>query len=149
MNATGSRTIVVGVDGSEHAERALNWAIEEAKLRGCRLNLVSAWHVPSSVYGGVGFAPSLDQSVEATFREVAEEVAKAAADRARAAGVEAETTVQHGQAADVLIESAANAELLVVGSRGHGGFAGLLLGSVSAQCAHHALCPLVIVREGG
>src|SRR6266508_2618925 len=79
---------------------------------------------------------------------VAEEVAKAAADRARAAGVEAETNVQHGQAADVLIEGAANAELLVVGSRGHGGFAGLLLGSVSAQCAHHALCTLVIVREG-
>jgi nucleotide-binding universal stress UspA family protein len=69
---------------------------------------------------------------------VAEEVAEAAAEKARAAEVDVETSVQQGQAADVLIETAAGANLLVVGSRGHGGFAGLLLGSVSAQCAHHS-----------
>jgi nucleotide-binding universal stress UspA family protein len=147
MNASGTGTIVVGVDGSEHAERALDWAIEEAKLRGCGLNLVSAWHVPAAVYGSVGFAPPVDQSVQETFEEVAEKVAEAAAGRVRAAGVEAEATVRQGQAAEVLVEVAANAEMLIVGSRGHGGFAGLLLGSVSAQCAHHTPCPLVIVRS--
>jgi nucleotide-binding universal stress UspA family protein len=148
MNASGTGTIVVGVDGSEHAERALDWAIEEAKLRGARLNLVSAWHVPAAVYGSPGFAPPLDQSVPETFKEVAETIAEAAANRVRAAEVEAEASVQHGHPAEALVEAAANAEMLVVGSRGHGGFAGLLLGSVSAHCAHHAPCPLVIVRRG-
>jgi nucleotide-binding universal stress UspA family protein len=146
MSAAGGSTIIVGVDGSEHGERALDWAIEEAKLRGARLNLVSAWHVPVAVYGAPGFVPPLSESVDQTFREVADEVLTAAAERVRAAGVEAETTVRQGQPAEVLVEVAANADMLVVGSRGHGGFTGLLLGSVSAQCAHHAPCPLVIVR---
>jgi nucleotide-binding universal stress UspA family protein len=147
MNAAEGSTIVVGVDGSEHAERALDWAIEEAELRGVRLNLVSAWHVPGAVYGASGFVPPLSESIDETFREVADEVVAAAAERVSAAGVEAETTVRQGQAAEVLLEAAANADMLVVGSRGHGGFTGLLLGSVSAQCAHHAPCPLVIVRR--
>jgi nucleotide-binding universal stress UspA family protein len=138
--------IVVGVDGSEHGERALDWAIEEAKLRSAQLRLVCAWHVPAVVYGGPGFAPQLDEPLDNTFEEVAQEVADDAAKRAREAGVEAETSVVQGQAAEALVEAGGNADLLVVGSRGHGGFTGLLLGSVSAQCAHHSLCALVIVR---
>jgi len=145
-HVTQNGTIVVGVDGSEHGERALDWAIEEAKLRGARLRLVSAWHVPAVVYGGPGFAPQLEEPLDKTFEEVAQEVADDAAKRAREAGVEAETSVVQGQAAEALVEAGANADLLVVGSRGHGGFTGLLLGSVSAQCAHHSLCALVIVR---
>lgn len=146
MNGTGTATIVVGVDGSDHAERALAWAVEEAKLRQARIRLVTAWHVPVSAYGAPGFLPTVTPSLEESTRSVAEEVAAAAEERVRSAGVEAETSVCHGQAADTLLEEAAAADLLVVGSRGHGGFAGLLLGSVSAQCAHHAPCPLVIVR---
>jgi nucleotide-binding universal stress UspA family protein len=146
VNATGRATIVVGVDGSEHAERALGWAIDEAKLRGAKVHLVAAWHVPTLIYDATGFVTPLLASIDETFKEVADEVAAAAAERVRGAGLDAETSVQQGQAADVLIEAGANAELLVVGSRGHGGFAGLLLGSVSAQCAHHASCPVVIVR---
>jgi nucleotide-binding universal stress UspA family protein len=146
MNGSGLKTIVVGVDGSEHAERALDWAIEAAKLRGARLVLLSAWHVPAIVYGAPGFAPQLEGRLDKPFEEVAEEVAGAAAKRAREAGAEAETSVRQGQAAEVLIEASGGADLLVVGSRGHGGFAGLLLGSVSAQCAHHAKCPVLIVH---
>lgn len=146
MNSTDTGTIVVGVDGSDHAERALAWAVEEAKLRGARIRLVTAWHVPVAAYGAPGFLPTVTPSLEESTRTVAEEVVAAAQERAGSAGVEAETSVRQGQAADALLEEAAGADLLVVGSRGHGGFAGLLLGSVSAQCAHHAPCPLVIVH---
>ena len=90
MNVTDSGTIVVGVDGSENGERALDWAIEEAKLRGARLVLLSAWHVPAFVYGAPGFAPQLEEPLDKPFEEVAEEVADAAAKRAREAGAEAE-----------------------------------------------------------
>lgn len=147
MNPTDNGTIVVGVDGSEHGERALDWAIDEAKFRGARLLLLSAWHVPAIVYGGPGYAPQLDEPLDKTFEEVAEESVAAAAERVRAAGLDAETAVRQGQAAEVLIQASGSADLLVVGSRGHGGFAGLLLGSVSAQCAHHAKCPVMIVRR--
>lgn len=144
MTTSTSAPIVVGVDGSDHADRALVWALDEAELRAAKLHVVTAWHVPAMVYGGPGFvvSPSADDS----FRAAAKDVGEAAAEKARDAGVDAETSVQQGQAADVLIETAANADLLIVGSRGHGGFVGLLLGSVSSQCAHHAPCPLVIVR---
>jgi nucleotide-binding universal stress UspA family protein len=145
MDANG-RKIVVGVDGSEHSDRALAWAIDEAKLRNARIQVVTAWHVPALVYGGPGFAPQIDTSLEETFKEVAEESSSAAAEMVRDAGLEVDVAIEHGQAAETLIEAAEESELLVVGSRGHGGFTGLMLGSVSAQCAHHARCPLVIVR---
>ena len=146
MHASGGARIVVGVDGSEPAVRALGWAIEEARLRGTPLLVVSAWHVPAAVYGPSGFVPPVSESIDQTFREVAAEAAEEAAGRAREAGVEVETDVREGHPAEILVEAAQDADLLVVGSRGHGGFAGLLLGSVSGQCAHHAPCPLVVVR---
>jgi nucleotide-binding universal stress UspA family protein len=143
---TSQTKIIVGVDGSEHAARALDWAMAEAELRDVALRVVSAWHVPAAAYGAPGFAPTSDRSVQETFKEVAEDNAKAAVERARAGGINAAAAVLQGQPAEVLVEAAADADLLVIGSRGRGGFAGLLLGSVSAQCAHHAPCPLVIVR---
>lgn len=141
---TAQETIVVGVDGSEHGGRALDWAVKEAGLRSARLRLVVAWHLPPAVYSGPGYIPVV--GTRESFEEFAREAGDAAATRARDAGVEADLVVREGQAAEVLLEEAANADLLVVGSRGHGGFTGLLLGSVSAQCAHHAHCPLVVVR---
>jgi nucleotide-binding universal stress UspA family protein len=145
MSVNGHK-IVVGIDGSEHSDRALAWAIEQAKLRSARLQVVSVWHVPALVYGGPGFAPQLDSAVDEAFKDVADESARAASRTAREADVDVEMDVEHGQTVDRLLEAAEGADMLVVGSRGHGGFTGLLLGSVSAQCAHHAPCPLVIVR---
>ena len=146
MEEAAARRIVVGVDGSDCGGRAVEWAVGQARLTSARLQFVTAWHVPFLAYGAIGLLPPLSTEVDVSFRAVAEDLAAAAAARAQAAGVEAQSTVRHGQPADVLIEEAEGADLLVVGSRGHGGFAGLLLGSVSAQCAHHAPCSLVIVR---
>ena len=141
---TQPETIVVSVDGSDDSNRAHEWAINEARLRGARLRLVAAWHIPLSVYSGPGYVPAVGG--RETFEEIAKEATDRAVKRTRDTGVEADAVVCEGQAAEVLLEEATGADMLVVGSRGHGGFAGLLLGSVSAQLAHHARCPLVIVR---
>jgi len=140
--------IVVGVDGSESALRALEWATEEARLRASRLLIVTAWHVPIGAYGASGFAPPVAPSLRESVQQEGERVAGRAVRQAQEAGLEQVVQlVREGQAAHVLIQAARDAELLVVGSRGHGGFASLLLGSVSQQCAHHARCPIVIVRQ--
>lgn len=141
---TQAEMIVVGVDGSEDSDRALDWAINEARLRSARLRLVAAWHIPLTVYSGPGYVPAVGS--RESFEELAKEAADLAVKRVGDTGVEADSVVREGQAAEVLLEESVGADMLVVGSRGHGGFTGLLLGSVSAQCAHHALCPLVIVR---
>jgi nucleotide-binding universal stress UspA family protein len=147
MSKGSTAVIVVGTDGSTHAELALSWAIDEAKLRGAQILVVSAWHVPAMVYGGPGLVPAASVPIEESFRKAAENAAAAALEQVRDAGMEGDANVVEGQAADALIDAGAEADLLVVGSRGHGGFVGLLLGSVSAACAHHARCPLVIVRS--
>jgi nucleotide-binding universal stress UspA family protein len=137
--------IVVGVDGSEASKEALRWALEESRLRRSELRAVYAWLYPQ--IGGRGYIPPelLDPDL---LRETAQErldalVAEVAGE---SPGVELEGVVREGPAAKVLTEAAEEAELLVVGSRGHGGFAGLLLGSVSQQCTQHAPCPVVVVR---
>ena len=136
--------IVVGVDGSEHAKHALAWAAAEAKIRGASLHVVVAWSVPGALYGAVGVG-GYDEALH-EFHAAAMQTAAAAVESARAAGVDADESVVQAHAADALVEASRDADLLVVGSRGHGGFVGLLLGSVSAQCAQYAACPVVIVR---
>lgn len=138
------RTIVLGLDGSPGAQQALDYALQEASEKRATLRVVSAWHVPTIVYAG-GIAPPVDLD---GFREGAEADAREAVTRAseEAKDVPVETVVREGQAAEVLLEASKDADLLIVGSRGLGGFSGLLLGSVSQQCAHHAHCPVVIVR---
>ena len=137
-----SGTIVVGVDGSEESRRALRWAIDEARLRGARVVALRAWIYPALAAGGLIPATSdlVDQLATTERKELADAVAEAAP-----GGVEVEQVVVEDAAARALVEAAAGADLLVVGSRGHGGFTGLLLGSVSQQCAHHAPCPVVII----
>lgn len=140
--------IVVGVDSSAGAKAALRFALDEAKLRHATLRVVHTWQFGYiGVKGIEGFSPVLGADVsdlrrtavvalEAVLHEVAP----------TRNGVVLERRVSEGAPATVLVDESRDADLLVVGSRGHGGFAGLLLGSVSQQCAHHAVCPVVIVR---
>lgn len=135
--------ILVGIDGSESSRAALRFALAEARQRGTSVRAVGVWHVPVTAYGSAFVPPNLKlrEDLETAARDGLQ---RAIADTA-AGDVEVETAVREGQPADVLLKEAQTAELLVVGSRGLGGFRGLLLGSVSQQCAHHAPCPLVIV----
>lgn len=137
-------TIVVGVDGSPGADGAVQLAAREARLRNARLRLVMAWHVPAVAYGGVGIAV-VDAGAE--YEDEARQSLKERVEQLEEdlAGITVEQVVREGRAASVLIEEASDAELLVVGSRGHGGFVGMLIGSVSNECAQHAPCPVIIV----
>ena len=147
--------IVVGVDGSEGGQAALRFALEEARLRGAALHVVHAWKLP--LYEGVPGAfvlagpleptPPLDE-VRQALQDAAERVVEdALRDVAGdgAADLEVHREVVEAAPARALIAFAEGADLLVVGSRGRGGFLGLRLGSVSSQCTHHAPCPVVIV----
>jgi nucleotide-binding universal stress UspA family protein len=152
-NATSRKrdTIVVGVDASDGARAAYRWALAEARLRNARLRAVYAWTLTYPRGEGYGYliGPTdvFPYGGPSDQRRAAEQVLeRATAHMFRETdGVELEREVIQGPAADVLVDAAADADLLVVGSRGHGGFVGLLLGSVSQQCAHHASCPVVIV----
>ena len=140
--------IVVGVDGSPASTGALAWALDEARLRRASVTAVHAWAHPFPVATGFpgGFVVPVDEDTVDAMRKAAEELLERVLSEADTHGVEVEQVVAEGPAAGALIEEADGAELLVVGSRGHGGFAGLLLGSVSQQCAHYAPCPVVIIR---
>jgi nucleotide-binding universal stress UspA family protein len=140
------RKIVVGVDGSEHSTRALVWAMGEARLRRIELLVLSCWKFPATMdaipiaYGG---------REEDIFSEVA---GKALQENVSAAGldgvddIEWHEEIRSGTPSAVLISESESAEMVVVGSRGRGGFSGLLLGSVSQQVASHSHGPVVVVH---
>jgi nucleotide-binding universal stress UspA family protein len=140
--------IVVGIDGSEESKGALRWALEEARLRSADIVAVHAWEAPPAVpepgpapgFDLVGILPQVEEAGERLVTTVVNEVVGDS-------GVTVEPVAIAGPPAAVLVEAARDADMLVVGSRGHGGFTALLLGSVSQQLAHHAPCPLVIHRE--
>ncbi len=138
--------IVVGVDGSESSVEALRHALQQAKQDGSTVRVVTAWHVPGFAYGGVGASPLVD--VRTQFEKDAKAIQRQCIQDAgeAAKGVQIDSAILEGRTASVLLEEASNADLLVVGSRGHGGFSGLLLGSVSQECAQHSPCPIVIVH---
>jgi nucleotide-binding universal stress UspA family protein len=150
--------IVVGVDGSPGSDAALRWALAEAKLRGVGLRVVTAYQVPQLALGGpvVGapgvFPTAVSEDDLGRLRSASTAEAERVVDDALARigtnaseAVEIESGAVEGPPAETLIEAARGAELLALGSRGHGGFVGLLLGSVSQQCAQHPPCPVVIV----
>lgn len=142
--------IVVGVDLSAGSRRALAWALDEARGRGWTVDVVEAWQDP---YGG-------DMSVEFDiphFRRERQAMVEAAEERLKAfveqvvgpdPPVPVTPVMVEGEAAAALCAGSEGADLLVVGSRGRGGFARLLLGSVSTSCAHHSRCPVAIVPDG-
>lgn len=137
---------VVGVDGSDSSKNALRWAAYLATAAGGVIEAVAAWH-PFTSYGSIGPGMPLmpaewDPAADAkrALSETVDEVFGAH----RPVGMTLVT--QAGHAAKVLLEISAGAGMLVVGSRGHGGFKGLLLGSVSTACAEHATCPVLVVH---
>ena len=145
-----SQAIVVGVDGSPGSSEALRWAIAEARLRSVPMRAIHAWTysqplVPSLV-GYPYSTESVDYAVD-DQRQAEQRLERATSELGEEHELEIERIVAEGSAARVLIDAVGEADLLVVGSRGHGGFTNLLLGSVSQQCAQHASCPVVIVRS--
>jgi nucleotide-binding universal stress UspA family protein len=142
-----SGRIVVGVDGSPSSKAALAWAMRQAELTGASVEAVIAWHYPA-IAGGVPFAPT-GETYTADYGEFAAMTLNGAVLETvdPDAPVKVSTTVREGSAAEILLDASVGADLLVVGSRGHGGFTEALLGSVSQACVHHARCPVVIVRE--
>jgi len=142
------RRIVVGVDGSETSRNALRWASAEAIGHDAELHVVYAWEV-QGVGAGVGIAPGRRTSAPPEGqRDAAEQLVTQVIEEELGANPPAKVrpSIGRGSAAGVLLEASKGADLLVVGSRGSGGFAGLLLGSVSTKMANHAECPVVIVR---
>jgi nucleotide-binding universal stress UspA family protein len=155
---TNQRTrpsVVVGVDGSAGAQEALRWAVAEGRLRQWPVRVVHAWTFGylgggfdgDAYWAGGSFGPSLAVDPSELHRAAEVLLERALAELGdELEGLEIEHEVVRGAAAEVLVSATAPGDLLVVGSRGHGGFAGLLLGSVSQQCVHHARCPAVVVH---
>jgi nucleotide-binding universal stress UspA family protein len=141
------KLIVVGVDGSDSSREALRWAYDEAAHHGASITAVSTWHPPAMPmtppYGSIppeGYANQPRQEA----LDLLERFVSAL--DVREPAVDVRTAVEEGNPAQVLIERSNEADLVVVGSRGHGGFKGMLLGSVSQHLVAHANCPVVVVR---
>jgi trehalose synthase len=146
-NGKTRQLIVVGVNGSDRSDRALRFSIDEAKLRGASIRIVTAWHVPLAVHTAHGgSAPPAGVSLEDALRATAADVAQSAAKTvSEETDLPVETSVVEGHAADVLIDSSRGADLLVLGAPGRGGLSAGLT-SVTVQCALHAPAPTAIGR---
>jgi nucleotide-binding universal stress UspA family protein len=137
--------IVVGVDGSDGSREALRWAFAEATLRNDPLEVVIVWQYPITAslptFGAINTPDDFETDARATLLSILADEGITAE-----SPVPISTLVAEGNPARALLDAADTAELLVVGSRGHGGFAGVLVGSISQQCVHHAKCPVVVVH---
>ncbi len=138
----GAGRIVVGVDGSPSSLDALSWAARQADLTGSTLEIVMTWQWPSS-YGWAVPVPD-DFDPEEDVRQALETAV--AQVRAQYPGLNIDPRVVSGHAAPILVEASKGADLLVVGSRGHGEFMGMLIGSVSEYCATNGHCPVLVHR---
>ena len=141
------KLIIAGVDGSEESRAALQWAYDEATHHGASLTVVMTWHPPT-----LPQSPPYGALTEKDYESQPKLEALGVLDRLvaglekRTPEVDVRTAIEEGSPAKVLIERSKDADLVVVGSRGHGGFAGMLLGSVSQHLVAHAECPVVVVR---
>jgi nucleotide-binding universal stress UspA family protein len=141
----GVPRIVAGVDGSPASIAALRWAIRQAEVTGRAVDAVMAWEFPIAG-GGFGWAPTAPFN-DTDYRELAAKTLNSAvAEVSPPPGVTVNQIVNEGNPAQVLLNAAKDADLLVVGNRGHSVFVDALIGSVSVRCLHHATCPVVIIR---
>lgn len=143
---SGDGRVVVGIDGSAHSRLAFRHALEAAALRGRRVTTVTSWNVEVE-NGVVVTEPGSPEweTVDKRYRDMAERTI--AADRDAHPEIDVTVEVHHGRAADRLVEVAQGADLLLVGSRGRGGFRGMLLGSVSQRVLGRATCPVGVLHE--
>ena|SRR5665213_134873 len=136
-----SHRIVVGIDGSTASLAALDWAVRQAELTGSSLEIVAVWEWPNSFGWAIipdNFNPAVDTQIG--FEPILTSL------RAAHPELEVQLKVIEGHPAQVLVEESRGASLLVVGSRGHGTFVGMLIGSTSAHCTATAACPVVVIR---
>ena len=141
MAASESFRIVVGVDGSDQSGAAMDWAIGESRLRKGEVQALTAWSFP---YVSDAMGTAWDYEI---FQKDAQAILEAELERVKDRGVPVTGKIVEGNPASALIGASRDADLVVVGSRGHGGFTGMLLGSVSHQTIHHAHCPVLVIRE--
>jgi nucleotide-binding universal stress UspA family protein len=137
--------IVVGVDGSDSSVRALSWAARQAELTGSSLEVITTWEWPTDYGWALPFPSGWDPSADA--QKVLDQTVEPMQQAHPTVAIRA--TVVEGHPAPVLINASTGAALLVVGSRGHGEFAGMLVGSVSEHCVTHAHCPVLVMRNNG
>ena len=144
---TEIKQIVVGVDGSDSSRTALQWAYDEAAYHGASLTVVSIWHPPalpmSPPYGAMppeGYESQPEKDARDLLERLTGEL------EPRTPEVDVRISISKGSPAKVLIDMSQAADLVVVGSHGRGGFAGMLLGSVSQHVVAHAACPVVVLR---
>jgi nucleotide-binding universal stress UspA family protein len=137
--------IVVGVDGSSHSHKALAWAAEEAAIRNASLTVLTVAQAVVGYAGGPLTFPG-DNAQTATAKDAAQAETDQILSELASKPASVTVTAVHGLPAQELIRASAGADLVVLGSRGAGGFSRLLLGSVTAQVAEHADCPVTIVR---
>lgn len=142
VNEKTNHEIVVGIDGSESSKNALRWAARMAPSLGAKIHVIVAWEYPI-VFGLEGGIPGAWKPDE-TAKEILENTLNAVFGKNRPAGLKG--SISQGHPTFVLLDASKDAEMLIVGSRGLGGFVGLLLGSVSSACAEHAKCAVLVVH---
>lgn len=144
----GNPHVVVGVDGSSGSSTALRWAMTYAAQVGGTVEAIGTWQLPmgaGSAYEWIASESDGDSYAALTDKVLTDTVAEVTQSLGTALVVDTRTV--QGQAAEVLLRAARDAQMLVVGSRGHGTMAGLILGSTSQRCVQHAPCPVVVVPE--
>ena len=138
--------IVVGVDGSENSLDALRWAAEEARVRNSLLRVVAIFNAPIMSTGYEVVAPD-PSDLAAASNTMLDAAVDSVREDGALEGVHVATEVVEGHAGERLIELSHDADMVVVGARGHGGFLGMVLGSVTGHVVNHAACPVVVVRN--
>lgn len=141
MTSSDSPLIVAGVDGSEQSRHALEWAAKHAQQTGSRVRAVAVWHLP--VQFGYRVTASEDELQKQAKRWLDDAVARVKESFPDCA---IESQNKRGHPVDVMVEQSVEAELLVIGNKGHGALIGTLLGSVALQVLNHSRCPVVVVR---